>query len=260
MSALSEKFDDLRSRNEKALVLFITGGDPDIRELPAILDALAEGGADIIEVGIPFSDPIADGPTIQASSQRALERGVTLENVLHSITGFEKTPVVLMGYYNTLLRRGLNSAAMDIAKSGASGTIVSDLTPDEATDWIGVSNTSGLENIFLAAPTSTDERLDLICSRASGFVYALSRTGVTGAQHQASDASSLVSRIRCRTQLPVCVGFGISTPEQVRSVCSFADGAVIGSWLVDWLATNWNNGAGRNALISEIQAMKSATR
>ena len=272
MSALSQKFEDLRSRNERALVLFVTAGDPagssalvggetgfPISQLPAILDALAEGGADVIEVGIPFSDPIADGPTIQASSQRALERGTTLDHVLEDVRGFDRTPLVLMGYYNTLLRRGLSRAATDIATSGASGTIISDLTPEEAQDWISASHSNGLENIFLAAPTSTDARLDIVCGSSSGFVYALSRTGVTGAQNQASDASTLVGRIRSRTTLPVCVGFGISKPEHVRTVCSFADGAVIGSWLVDWLAKNWEGGAGRNALIEAVRGLKSAT-
>ncbi len=259
MGALSQKFEDLRSRNEKALVLFVTGGDPIIDQLPSILDVLAEGGADVIEVGIPFSDPIADGPTIQASSQRALDRGTTIDHVLSAVRGFAKTPVVFMGYYNTLLRRGLERSARDIAAAGACGTIVSDLTPEEATAWIKVSQSNGLENIFLAAPTSTDERLDLVCSRSSGFVYALSRTGVTGAQNQADDASNLVARIRSRTSLPVCVGFGVSTPGHVRSVCSFADGAIIGSWLVDWLANNWNDGAGSASLISATQSLKSAT-
>lgn len=261
MSSISETFDRLHEQGEKALVLFVTGGDPSIEELPAILEALADGGADLIEVGVPFSDPIADGPTIQASSQRALDRGVTPGDVLKAVRGFDRAPLLLMGYYNTLLRRGLSESAEGFAGAGASGTIVSDLTPEEADDWIAASRKSGLDNVFLAAPTSTDGRLDLVCARSTGFVYAVSRTGVTGAGSEVPpEVSSLVSRVKSRTLLPVCVGFGVSRPKHVKMVCSVADGAVVGSWLVDNLAKDWKGGAGRASLVESVRALKSATK
>ncbi|MCH8979463.1 MAG: tryptophan synthase subunit alpha [Armatimonadetes bacterium] len=261
MGAIGDRFAELRGKGEKALVLFVTAGDPSLDALPEIMDALAEGGADIIEVGIPFSDPIADGPTIQASSQRALDRGATPAGALDAIAGFDKTPLVLMGYYNPVLRAGLDESADAAQAAGVCATIVSDLTPEEADDWISASLAHGLDNIFLAAPTSTDERLDIVCSKASGFVYAVSRTGVTGAGSEVPpEVSDLVTRIKARTELPVCAGFGISTPDHVRMVCEVADGAVIGSWLVDKLANEWNNSAGRDALVDAIRALKDATR
>lgn len=261
MGAIGDRFAQLRAKGERALVLFVTAGDPSLDELPAILDALAEGGADIVEVGIPFSDPIADGPTIQASSQRALDRGVTPAAALDALAGFDKTPVVLMGYYNPILRAGLDESADAAQAAGVCATIVSDLTPEEAGDWISASLAHGLDNIFMAAPTSTDERLDIVCRNAGGFVYAVSRTGVTGAGNEVpAEVANLVRRLKARTDLPVCVGFGISTPEHVRMVCEVADGAVIGSWLVDKLANEWNDGAGRGELIAKIMALKEATK
>lgn len=261
MGTISEALQRLSEKGERALVLFVTAGDPDIHDLPSILLALQEGGADIIEVGIPFSDPIADGPSIQASSQRALNRAVTPRGVLETIGRVKlEIPIIAMGYYNPILQYGLDAFAAAAVASGISGTIVSDLTPEEAAEWIAVSRDHGLANILLAAPTSTDERLRLIGSQATGFVYAVSRTGVTGAGSQAPpDVRQLVERIRTYTQIPVCVGFGISQPEHVRMVCEFADGAVIGSSLVDWLAENWKGGAGRDELIRRVQNLKNAT-
>ena len=261
MSRVSETFAALRSRGEKALVLFVTAGDPSLAELPAILDALAEGGADLIEVGLPFSDPIADGPTIQASDQRALEGGATLQGALDAVIGFERAPVVLMGYYNTFLRRGLAGSVAKMKAAGVCGAIVTDLIPEEAHDWKVASQGAGLDTVFLAAPTSTDERLKMVCESSTGFVYAVSRTGVTGTGSEVPpEVSSLVARLRALTDLPVCVGFGISNPVHVRTVCSVADGAVIGSWLVDWLLREWQGGKGRAALVEQIKALKAATR
>lgn len=259
---IAEQFAELRARNEKALVLFVTAGDPSLAELPAILEALQEGGADLIEVGIPFSDPIADGPIIQASSQRALDQGVTPGAALEVLAKAQlRVPLITMGYYNTFYRLGLDKSASELSRSGVSGTILSDLTPEEADDWIGASKANGLENIFLAAPTSTDERLDQVCRRASGFVYAVSRTGVTGSGSAVPpEVKTLVQRIKARTPLPVCVGFGISKPEHVRMVCEVADGAVIGSWLVDFLAEEWQGGKGRDRLVESLQQLKAATR
>ena len=259
---LSATFDALRSKHEKALVLFVTAGDPSLDELPEILAALTEGGADVIELGLPFSDPIADGPTIQASSQRALDRGVTPSAVLAKLAECSvRVPIVLMGYFNPILRKGLPEFAQAAKAAGASATIVSDLTPEESDDWIEVSRSNNLDTIFLAAPTSTDERLDAVCSRSSGFVYAVSRTGVTGAQSSVpEDVPALVGRLKERTQVPVCVGFGISTPDHVRSVARVADGVVVGSWLVTKLAELWDHGNGRSDLVQQIRALKDATK
>jgi tryptophan synthase alpha chain len=259
---LSATFDALRSKHEKALVLFITAGDPSLEELPEILDALVEGGADVIELGLPFSDPIADGPTIQASSQRALDLGVTPTAVLAKLGECKvPVPIVLMGYFNPILRKGLPEFARDAKAAGASATIVSDLTPEESDGWLAVSKSNNLDTIFLAAPTSTDERLDAVCSRASGFVYAVSRTGVTGAQSSVpEDVPALVGRLKERTQVPVCVGFGISTPDHVRAVARVADGVVVGSWLVTKLSELWDHGNGRSELVRQIRALKEATK
>ncbi len=261
MNPISARFEDLRSTGRKALVPFVTGGDPSLDDLPAILAVLQEAGADLIEVGVPFSDPIADGPTIQASSQRALDRGVTPSAILSRLALAElRVPVLLMGYYNTILRFGTEAFAVAAGKSGVSGTIVSDLTPEEAGDWIAASRTAGLNNVFLAAPTSTDARLDAVCGGASGFVYAVSRTGVTGVGSALpDDVRSLVHRIQARTTLPVCVGFGISTPEQVRMVCEVADGAVVGSWLVNLLAERWDGGRGAPEIVRLVRDLKKGT-
>jgi tryptophan synthase alpha chain len=258
---ISEKFHALRSRGERALVLFVTAGDPSLDDLPDILSALEEGGADIIEVGIPFSDPIADGPIIQASSQRALDNGVTPNAVLDKLASASvSVPLIAMGYYNSALRLGLSSFTRRLADAGVSGSITTDITPEEAEDWKTACSAAGLDTIFLAAPTSTDDRLDRVCRASTGFVYAVSRTGVTGSSVSVPpEVADLVKRVKARTDLPVCVGFGISTPEHVRMVCQVADGAVIGSWLVDYLAKNWNGGKGRAELVAKIRALKAAT-
>jgi tryptophan synthase alpha chain len=262
VTPIDAKFAELRSRGEKALILYVTAGDPSLEELPQILEALQEGGADLIEIGIPFSDPIADGPTIQASTQRALDRGVTPAGLYERLTGCKvDVPLVAMGYYNSILRTGLGNAASSLKRSGFSGTIITDLTPEESVDWAKASWGAGLDNIFLAAPTSTDARLDEVCRRASGFVYAVSRTGVTDQRVAVPpEAQDLVKRLKVRTELPVCVGFGISTPEHVHMVCEVADGAVIGSWLVDQIARGWNGGAGRDDIVARIRELKAATR
>lgn len=261
MSRIADTFASLRERGEKALVLFVTAGDPELDQLPEILTALAEGGADLIEIGLPFSDPIADGPTIQASSQRALDRGTKLQDVFGTLRQFQGPPIVLMGYLNTILRQGYDGFCETAKSSGADGMIVCDLTPDEAGDWCTSARARNLDTVFLAAPNSTDDRLALVCNQSSGFVYALSRTGVTGLQNNvASEVPNLVARIRSRTGLPVCVGFGISSPDHVREVCEVADGAIVGSWLVEELASHWNRGEGRERIVSAVRQMKEATK
>lgn len=262
MGAIDSRFARLRAQGEKALVLYVTAGDPTLEALPEILRALEDAGADLLEVGIPFSDPIADGPVIQAASQRALERSTTPQAVLEALVkACVEVPIVLMGYYNTMLRRGLASAALEARQAGVDGFIVCDLIPEEAGDWVSAARSAGLDTVFLAAPTSTDERVEMVCRHSTGFVYAVSRTGVTGASEQVpAEAFHLVDRIQARTTTPVCVGFGVSKPEHVRAVCSRADGAVVGSWLVDRLAQDWSTAEGRKALLDEVRSLKAATR
>jgi len=259
---VSEKILDLRSKGEKALVCFFTAGDQPLSETGAIISALEEGGADLIEVGIPFSDPFGEGSTIQASSQRSLDNGTTPEKILESLRDISRSiPVVTMGYYNPVLRMGLDRYAQVSADAGLAGTIISDLVPDEADAWDAASRSAGIETIYLVAPTSTDARIDEVCERTTGFVYAVSRTGVTGAENSVPpEVKGLVGRVRARTDKPVCVGFGISTPEHVRMVCEVADGAVVGSALVSKLNAVWNGGAGRDEIIAFIKELKAATR
>ena len=262
VSRLAQKFADLRAQDEKALVLFVTAGDPPLEELPAVLEALEEGGADVIEVGIPFSDPFGEGPTIQASSGRALGGGATPQAVLDAVRKARLgVPTVTMGYYNPVLRYGLRRFARESVDAGVSGTIVSDLVPDESDEWCAASGEAGLDTVFLVAPTSTDARIREVAERSTGFVYVVSRTGVTGAESAVpSDVTDLVRRVRSLSERPVCVGFGVSTPEHVRMVCRVADGAVVGSALVDRIHREWNGGAGRAAIVEFVQGLKAATR
>jgi len=262
MSALSQRFADLQSRNEKALICYVTAGDPSLEALPEILSALEGAGADVIELGVPFSDPIADGPTIQASTQRALDRGVSPRKVLETVSRANVgVPLVLMGYANPVHHWGFCDFAKAAREAGVSGTILSDLTPEESDDWIAASRDSGLDTIFLAAPTSTDARLQAVCERSSGFVYAVSRTGVTSALVEVPpEVRGLVQRIKSFTDLPVGVGFGISRPEHVRMVCEVADAAVVGSSLVDLLANRWQDGAGLREVSDYVSGLKAATQ
>jgi len=262
LSKIQAKFEELGARDEKALVLFLTAGDQPLGELPAIMAALVEGGADLIEVGIPFSDPFGEGPTIQASSQRSLDNGTTPLAILDALAAVDlPVPVVTMGYYNTYLRFGLSEIARRSAAAGVSGAIISDLVPDEGDEWGRAALENGLDTIYLSAPTSTDQRLDEVCGRSTGFVYAVSRTGVTGAQSAVPpEVRVLVEKLKSRTTKPVCVGFGISKPEHVRMVCEHADGAVVGSSLVDLLHQEWKSGAGHAQVVETVQALKAATR
>lgn len=262
MTKLQAKFESLKATGEKALVAFFTAGDQPLDELPAIVAALAEGGADAIEIGIPFSDPFGEGPTIQASSQRALDNGTTSIQILSAIGQVSTdVPLLVMGYYNPILRFGLSEFALASAKAGVSGSIVSDLVPDEAGDWFVASQAAGIDTVFLVAPTSTDKRISEVAEKTTGFVYAVSRTGVTGAENQMPpDIQILVQRISAKTEKPICVGFGISTPEHVRVVCQGADGAVVGSQIVQLLHNTWNGGQGKGELISYVKSLKEATR
>lgn len=262
MSPIADRFARLSARKEKALVCFVTAGDPPIGELPGILHTLEEAGADLIEVGIPFSDPIADGPTIQASTQRALDRGVRLPAIFGAVKNANiGVPIVYMGYTNVALRFGFAPFAREAKRSGASGVILSDMTPEESTDWKKAAGDACLDTIFLVAPTSTEARLKLAAGASTGFVYCVSRTGVTGAANQVPpEVRETVGKVKRHTELPVCVGFGISRPDHVRMVCEVADGAVVGSFLVDLLCEEWKGGEGSERFRDAVAGLKAATK
>jgi tryptophan synthase alpha chain len=215
---------------------FVTAGDPDLVTSLAIVRKLAELGADVIELGVPFSDPMADGPTIQRSSQRALAKAITLQNVIEIAADVRKgsqVPIVLFSYFNPILRFGIDEFAAAVSKAGVDGVLLTDVVDDEAAELAGRFANQSVDLISLVAPTTTDERLRHICDNARGFIYAVSRAGVTGARENSSaEAEKLVLRAREFTDMPIAVGFGISTREQVADVWRYADAAVIGSAIV----------------------------
>jgi tryptophan synthase alpha chain len=262
MSSLSSTFSQLQSRGEKALVTYFTVGDPNVEDAAEIMEALEEGGADVIEAGLPFSDPIGDGPTIQASSQRALDRGVTPLVVLEQIKKAKvSVPVVVMGYANTAYRIGWNRFAEMLKEAGASGALLVDLTPEEAEDWAAAAAAHGIDRIFLVAPTSSEERIAAAVRLGSGFVYAVSRLGVTGAGTQAPpEVVDMITKIKRHTDLPVCAGFGISQPDHMEMVCRSADGGVVGSSIVQMLHQVWNHGQGKPQVVSYLRSLKEAAK
>jgi tryptophan synthase alpha chain len=263
VSRIGERFRELAGKGEKALICFLTAGDPDLATTEALVLELAAGRADIVEIGIPFSDPLADGPSIQASSQRALEGGVTPRAVLdlvRRVRGRSELPLVLMTYYNPVQRFGVERFADDAASAGTDGVIMTDLPPEEAGQWKVAADRAGLDTIFLLAPTSTGERIRRVAEMASGFIYCVSRTGVTGARSELPpDVKELVLRVRETTRMPIAVGFGVSSPGQVREISRWADGAVVGSALVDLIASR----GGKSGLVAEagdfVRALKEAT-
>ncbi|MGH9947253.1 MAG: tryptophan synthase subunit alpha [Pyrinomonadaceae bacterium] len=236
MSTIKQTFEILKRDGRNGFIPFVTAGDPDLETSLEIVLTLAENGADIIELGIPFSDPMADGPTIQASSQRALGNGVSLSDILRMVKAIrEKTdvPIVLFSYLNPLFRYGIERLAEDAKVAGVDGVLVTDAVDEEAKEIAGVFRNNGIDLISLIAPTTTDERLKTIAQNASGFLYAVSRPGVTGTQSETSEAAEiLVRRAQQVTDLPIAVGFGISTREQIDDVWRYADAAVVGSAIV----------------------------
>lgn len=240
---IGKRFAALKAGGRSGLVTFVTAGDPDLETSREILFGLPGAGADLIELGMPFSDPMADGPAIQASSLRALKNGMTLKKTLDLVAGFRKTdtdtPVVLMGYYNPIYIYGVDAFAADAQAAGVDGLIIVDLPPEEVDELWQPARNAGIDFIFLTAPTSDDARLPVIVARASGFVYYVSITGITGTRSaDIADVGSALKRIRKHTELPIAVGFGIKTPEQAAEIASVADGAVVGSALVDIIAAN----------------------
>lgn len=227
----------LNFQNRPALVAYITCGDPDMQTTQEIAIAAIEAGASVVELGVPFSDPVADGPVIQRASERALRHGTSLANVLELAAAIRtqkpQAGLIVFSYLNPILRFGLEEFCVAAKNAGVDGALVTDLPLEEATDYVAAMRKHGLASIFLASPTSTGGRLRRIAEISSGFVYAVSRTGVTGARKDlANDARALVGRLRRFTRLPIAVGFGISTPEHVAEVSEFADAAVVGSAIV----------------------------
>jgi tryptophan synthase alpha chain len=236
MGRIEERFTALKKEGRKAFVAYLTAGDPDLETTAKLIPALEAAGVDIIEVGVPFSDPTADGPVIQAACQRALKRGSTLKKILAMIAGLRRIseiPIVLFGYYNPILSYGPEGFAADAAASGVDGILVVDLPPEEADELRQYSDPAGLAFITLIAPTTDLRRAQKILRRATGFVYYISVTGVTGtAVPRPKDVRRDVKRLKGMTALPVAVGFGISTPAQAAAMAPLADGVVIGSALV----------------------------
>jgi tryptophan synthase alpha chain len=239
MGRIADRFARRRTEGRAAFVPFLTAGDPSLERTVEIARDLEEAGADVLELGVPFSDPLADGPVIQRSSERALARGVTLEGVLDVVRRIRETselPLLLFSYFNPLLQRGLEGLAVEAAAAGVDGVLVTDLPPEEGGEWIAAARSASLDTVFLAAPTSPPDRLRRVAEASRGFVYAVSRTGVTGERQALSaEAAPLVEHLHELTDVPVALGFGISTPEQVAAAAKVAEGVVVGSALVRFL-------------------------
>jgi len=261
---ITRRFEELRRAGELGLVAYITAGDPTLEASERIVLSLAEAGADVIELGVPFSDPVADGPTIQRASERALRNGTTLSGVLELVKRLRartEVPLVLFSYYNPVLQMGLETFAAEAAQAGADGVLITDCTPEEAGDYRRAMHAHGLDTVFLAAPTSTDRRMKLIAEASTGFLYLISRTGVTGAKDAlAEELPALIRRARATTPLPIAVGFGISQPGHVSLLGGLADAAVVGSALVAEIEKAPNTDAAGAAVAAKVRALKEAAR
>jgi tryptophan synthase alpha chain len=250
LGRIETAFSELKRQGRKGFIPFITAGDPDLETTKQLLIEFSRAGATVIELGVPFSDPMADGPVIQRSSERALRHGIGVGDILESVASVRRAiedpieaPIILFSYYNPLLQFGLQRLAREARAAGIDGVLVTDLSPEEAAEFESELRANDLDMIFLIAPTSTDERLKLVAQHARGFIYAVSRAGVTGVRTSVSaEAEKLVRRMREFSSLPIAVGFGISTNEQVKDVQRYADAVVIGS-----------------AIVSEIERLKGAT-
>ncbi|MBI3599657.1 MAG: tryptophan synthase subunit alpha [Nitrospinae bacterium] len=265
MGRIEDRFNELKKRNEKALIAFISAGDPDIETTKDLVLEMDKRGADIIELGVPFSDPLADGPTIQKSYLRALKKRVSLKKILKMVKEMrQKTdcPLVLMSSYNPVYRYGENKFVRDAVSAGVDGVIIPDMPPEESGYLWARSYRKWLDTIFLLAPTSNDERIKLICKMSRGFIYYVSVTGITGERKLLSkDIEGMIKKIRQSTDLPLAVGFGISTPQQAKEIASCADGIIVGSAIVRIIE---KHALSKNGLIGDvgdfIKSLKNAIR
>ncbi|HYW41694.1 MAG TPA: tryptophan synthase subunit alpha [Bryobacteraceae bacterium] len=245
MTRIGRLFDCLKRDGRKGLIAYITAGDPSPERTPALVEALIRGGADLIELGVPFSDPIADGPVIQRAGERALKAGTTLTTVLEIAAEIRRTcdtPLLLFTYLNPVLRYGLERLSHDAAECGIDGCLLTDASVEEAHEYVGAMHRNGLDTVFLAAPTSTERRLRLVAEYSTGFVYLVSRTGVTGERETLSDTvAPLVRSMRAITDLPLAVGFGISKPEHVGALGRQVEAVVVGSAFMRLIERNLDN-------------------
>ena len=259
---ISRRFAELASSGDLGLIAYITAGDPSLDATREIVLAAAEAGADIIELGVPFSDPLADGPTIQRASEKSLRAGTTLAGVLDLVASIRREsemPLVLFSYYNPVLQMGLENFAERAAKAGADGALITDLTPEEAGTYRAALHAHGMDTIFLAAPTTTEERFTRIAEATTGFLYLVSRNGVTGARDaMPEDLPALVRRARHATKLPLAIGFGISLPGHVSILGGLADAAVVGSALVEEIERAASPSAAASAVAARIRLLKQA--
>jgi tryptophan synthase alpha chain len=248
-------------QHKPGLIAYITCGDPDLETSREVAMAAIAAGADVLELGVPFSDPVADGPVIQAASDRALKNGVRLGDVLKLAADIRKhapeAGLIVFSYFNPILRYGLERFRDDAASAGVDGALVTDLPVEEADEYIQLMRDRDLATVFLAAPTSTDERLKSVCEASTGFVYAVSRTGVTGVRQQlATDAGALVRRLRQFTSLPIAVGFGVSNPQQFAEVGAFADAAVVGTAIVQLIERSGRGSKAANAVAEFVGGLR----
>jgi tryptophan synthase alpha chain len=236
VTRITRLFQELKRQNRCGLIAYLTAGDPTPEATPHLIEALERGGADLIELGVPFSDPIADGPVIQQAGDRALAAGTTLAKVLDiavKVRARSEIPLLLFTYLNPVIRYGFEKLARDAKAAGIDGCLLTDASVEEAGDYVKVMREAGLDTVFLAAPTSTEHRLKLIAEYSSGFVYLVSRTGITGEQETIADSAlPLIERMRKFTGLPLAMGFGISTPEQVAALAGHVEAVVVGSAIV----------------------------
>ena len=260
---IARTFETLKTEGRKGLVTFVTAGDPDQEKGQLILDSLPDAGADFIEIGMPFTDPMADGPAVQASSLRALQGGMSLKKTLDMLQQFrsknDETPVILMGYLNPVLAYGVETFVQDAAACGADGLIIVDLPPEEAADVQEFTDRQGLSLIRLVTPTTDEARLQTILDGASGFLYYVSITGVTGTKSaNVEEVGAHIARIKTQTDLPVVVGFGIKTPEDAAQMSAIADGVVVGSAIVDNIKKNQEDTDLSGLVSRQVQSLAGA--
>lgn len=264
MSRLDIRFSSLKAAGRKAFVAYITAGDPSLDATVRLVREFDRRGVDVVELGVPFSDPVADGPVNQEAAMRALENGVTVDGILDAVRSIRRDcdiPVIFFAYFNTILSYGLERFVKDAADAGLDGALMLDLPPEESGTWKKLMDAAGLSTIYLVSPVTTPDRLKIIASYATGFVYYVTQMGVTGERDSvASDLSERISLIRSQTGLPVVAGFGISSPEHVRNAARFADGVVVGSAIVKRIGAYGNRAGIEDEIGEYVESLTSALK